>query len=126
MDLRVRFTRKVKEVRKAEWDLEDAILAAAQLKDERDCALDELKARDNNPIVRVHTVVESTTNLPIELQETSFCRTAQDDILQSLREKLETAHEELHVFRHAQVSSIFIAGPSSGFYVKPFDSNRTH
>lgn len=105
MDLRVRFTRKVKQVRKAEWDVQDANIAIAQLKEERDLALDELKTHNKKTITWMEAVMASARKTTTELKGSHLYRTAQDDILQSMQEKLEQTLKELHNVRYAQVST---------------------
>ncbi|RDI79200.1 hypothetical protein Vi05172_g10824 [Venturia inaequalis] len=102
MDLRIRFTKKVKEMRELGWNFEDATFTVARLRDERDCVLEELKAHDKNSVVWIREVMESKRKSPVELQGSPLYRTAQDEILKSINDKLETTEAELNELKYKQ------------------------
>ncbi|KAE9961989.1 hypothetical protein BLS_001017 [Venturia inaequalis] len=103
MDLRIRFTKKVKEMRELVWNFEDATFTVARLRDERDCVLEELRAHDKNSVVWIREVMESKRKSPVELQGSPLYRTAQDEILKSINDKLETTEAELNELKYKRL-----------------------
>lgn len=76
-----------------------------ELKEERDLALDDRKAHDKRTIAWMEMVMVSARKTITELKGSHLYGSAQDDILQSMQEKLEQTLQQLHEVRYAQVST---------------------
>lgn len=103
MDLRVRFTRKVKQVGKAEWDLEDANIGIAQSTEERDTALEDIEKYREATRGCLEELMASKKESKVERQRNPSYRTSADEDFQSIQEKLERSQRKNYQLSHAQM-----------------------